>query len=158
MTVYLIRHAQAGSRSNWDGDDDTKRPLTGFGRYQSADLVGVLADVDLDEIYSSPYLRCIETVAPLGARRAMAVSVVDALAEGPADEAIKLLTANLDRNVIFCSHGDIIPELLSFIAHEYQVDLGPRPRCQKNSIWILETDVDASRVVSAVYVPPAHRS
>lgn len=157
MTIYLVRHAQAGSRQNWDGDDDTKRPLTSFGRNQAADMVGTLAEVPLDAIFCSPYLRCIETAAPLGARRSIPVDVVDALAEGPADRAIALFEANKTRHALYCSHGDIIPALLEYLSTKYAVDLGERPRCQKSSIWIIELDA-AKSADRAVYVPPSHRS
>jgi broad specificity phosphatase PhoE len=157
MTLYLVRHAQAGSRQNWDGDDDTHRPLTSFGRNQAADMVGVLADVPLDAIFTSPYLRCVETAAPLGARRSIPVEVVDALAEGPADRAIALVEQNRHRNALFCSHGDIIPALLEYLVATFQVDLGPRPRCQKSSIWIIDLDAPAA-ADRAIYVPPSHRS
>jgi broad specificity phosphatase PhoE len=157
MTLYLVRHAQAGSRQNWDGEDDTQRPLTSFGRNQAADMVGTLADVPLDAIFSSPYLRCIETAAPLGARRSIVVEVVDALAEGPADRAIALLEQNKNRDALFCSHGDIIPALLEYLVATYHVDLGQRPRCQKSSIWIVDLDA-ANPADRAIYVPPSHRS
>ncbi len=157
MTVYLIRHAQAGSRQSWDGDD-IQRPLTGFGRHQSADLVGVLADVALSAIYSSPYLRCIETVAPLAARRGLQLSVSTALEEGPAEAAIALLEECIGIDAVFCSHGDIVPELLQHLAASHGIDLGDRPRCQKGSMWIVEPDVTIGRFIRAEYVPPAHRS
>ncbi|NDG67366.1 MAG: NUDIX hydrolase, partial [Actinobacteria bacterium] len=38
MTIYLVRHAKAGSRKNWD-DDDTQRPLVESGREQARLLV-----------------------------------------------------------------------------------------------------------------------
>ncbi len=157
MTIYLVRHAQAGSRQNWDGDDDTKRPLTSFGRNQAADMVGTLAEAPLDAIFCSPYLRCIETAAPLGARRSIPVEIVDALGEGPAVGAIALFEANKARHALFCSHGDIIPALLEYVAAKYGVDLGERPRCQKSSIWMI--DLEATNGADrAIYVPPSHRS
>ena len=38
MTIYFVRHAKAGSRSNWDGED-VDRPLSNNGWHQ-ARLVG----------------------------------------------------------------------------------------------------------------------
>ena len=34
MTVYLVRHAKAGSRKGWSGDDE-HRPLSKAGRAQA---------------------------------------------------------------------------------------------------------------------------
>ena len=33
-TILLVRHGKAGSRSQWDGDDD-ERPLSSSGREQA---------------------------------------------------------------------------------------------------------------------------
>lgn len=155
--MYLVRHAQAGSRANWSGDD-TRRPLTAYGRHQAADLVGTFADCELTSIYSSPYLRCVESVAPLCARRSIPPSIVDALEEGPADRAIDLLEANLAEDVMFCSHGDVLPDLLAYLARKHGLSLGEKPKCQKGSIWIIESDPALKCFTSAVYIPPPHRA
>ena len=40
MTVYLVRHAKAGERGVWDGDDQL-RPLSGRGHLQARGLLEV---------------------------------------------------------------------------------------------------------------------
>lgn len=138
MTLYLVRHAQAGSRSTWDGTDDTQRPLTAHGRHQAADLVDALAEVRIERVLSSPYLRCVETLAPLAARLGLPISITAALAEGPHDEALALARSVGSGNVVMCSHGDIIPGLLDTFRRHDGLDLGAEPRCQKASVWILD--------------------
>jgi broad specificity phosphatase PhoE len=91
MTVYLLRHAHAGERSAWRELRDELRPLSDHGRRQSADLVKLFADLPIDRVWTSPYLRCVESVAPLSARLGVASEITDALAEGPAVEALALL-------------------------------------------------------------------
>ena len=81
MTLYLVRHAKAGSRSSWDGDDRL-RPLTKMGRREAEGIADLLRDAPLERVLSSPYVRCTETVAPLAARRGLEVEEHDALAEG----------------------------------------------------------------------------
>ena len=83
MTIFLVRHAHAGSRSRWTGDD-ALRPLSTRGHEQANGLVGVIGDAPIGHILSSPYVRCMETVVPLAAARGLAVEPVDALAEGAA--------------------------------------------------------------------------
>jgi broad specificity phosphatase PhoE len=151
VTLYLLRHAQAGSRATWNGDDDTRRPLTGQGRRQSADLVGLLCDMPIDRIFTSPYLRCVETVAPLGARLGTDVEVTDALAEGPERAALELARSLGSANTLFCSHGDIIPALLDTFRRTDGLDLGPDPKCQKGSVWVLEP---GPAFGVGVYLPP----
>ena len=74
-TIYLVRHAKAGDRSSWDGDD-TIRPLSGKGRRQAVaisdrlfDLIAAHPDAQL---ISSPYIRCMQTLGRLEeAKKAM---------------------------------------------------------------------------------------
>jgi phosphohistidine phosphatase SixA len=158
VTIYLVRHAQAGNRSDWSGDDES-RPLTREGRHQAADLVEMLGEVELDEIHSSPYLRCVETVAPLSARRSregvgLITHIHQALTEGSPLDAIALVRslASTKTHAVLCSHGDIIPGVLEALVRDDHLDLGPAPKCQKASIWVLEPD--GSRFTHALYVPP----
>ena len=72
MTLVLVRHASAGDRHEWDGDDRL-RPLDKKGRKQAARLLDVLADVTVRRIVSSPYLRCVQTVEPLARARGLEV-------------------------------------------------------------------------------------
>jgi 8-oxo-(d)GTP phosphatase len=158
MTIYLVRHAQAGTRHDWAGDD-LSRPLTKEGRRQAADLVDVFADVDIQQIRSSPFLRCVETVSPLSARRShghdrLPVSIDNALAEGPAIAAIGLVRSLIGVDAVLCSHGDIIPAVLDALVRLDGIDLGPMPRCQKGSTWILEADANRHVFTSAQYISP----
>ncbi len=154
MTLFLLRHAQAGSRSDWPGDDRT-RPLTSVGRHQSADLVGMLAEMGLAKVFSSPYTRCVETAAPLAARLGVSVIITEALAEGPHYGALALVRSLGHENALLCSHGDIIPALLDTFAFVDGVDLGPNPRCQKGSLWVLEPDAEAQTISRVQYIPPS---
>jgi phosphohistidine phosphatase SixA len=154
VTVYLVRHANAGSRAKWLADDRL-RPLTSQGRYQAADLVDVLGELAIKRILSSPYRRCIETVAPLGAALGLQIEIDDCLAEGPGGPALKLVRSLADESIALCSHGDIIPSVLSSIAVEDGLSLGPDAKCQKASTWILESggSTDGS-FTSVSYIPP----
>jgi hypothetical protein len=64
VTVYLVRHARAGDRSRWTGDD-WLRPLSVRGHRQAYLLIKLLADAKFDRILSSPYVRCMQTVVPI---------------------------------------------------------------------------------------------
>ena len=77
MPLYLVRHAKAGNRSKWVGPDEL-RPLTKSGREQADRLAGELADEPITRILSSPYVRCMQTVEPLGRKRGVEVMVSEA--------------------------------------------------------------------------------
>ena len=150
MTVYVVRHAKAGSRRNWSGDD-TQRPLSKPGRRQSEAIADLLADAGITRVVSSPYVRCVQTVEPLSARLGLPVDPSDALAEGaPVEEAVALLDKLAREEAVLCSHGDVIGDLLMHLA-----DCGLRLddfRLEKGSVWVLECE--NGRVVSARYVTP----
>ena len=83
MTIYLVRHAKAGSRKAWTGDDEL-RPLSKAGRAQARALAKRLAADGITRIFSSPYVRCRQTVEPLAERSGVPVEASEALARGRA--------------------------------------------------------------------------
>ena len=150
MTVYLVRHARAGQRSAWKGDD-TLRPLSKIGRRQAAELADMLADKPIRDIVSSPYVRCRQTVEPLAKRLGLTVDVADELAEGAGlDAALRLVEKVSDRDAVLCTHGDIVQLLLTH-ARANGVKTG-KLRMDKGSVWALETRAGA--IVKATYLQP----
>ena len=108
MTSILVRHASAGERDEWEGDDRL-RPLDAKGRKQAAALVESLEPLGVRRVVSSPYVRCVETVEPLAAALGLAVEHDDRLAEGAGAAAAELLAED---GVVACTHGDIVEALL----------------------------------------------
>lgn len=104
VTTVLVRHASAGERSRWDGDDRL-RPLDARGRRQAAALVEPLRATGARRVVSSPYLRCVETVEPLAAALGVAVERDERLAEGAGRAALAVLS---DDGVVACTHGDVL--------------------------------------------------
>jgi phosphohistidine phosphatase SixA len=74
MSVLLIRHASAGDRDEWTGDD-RRRPLDKRGRKQARRLVDLLASYPVERIVSSPADRCVQTVEPLADARGLTIEV-----------------------------------------------------------------------------------
>ena len=141
MAVLLIRHAVAGDRSKWSGDD-TLRPLNKRGRDQALGLVTQLADYEVSEVRSSSAVRCVETVAPMASARGLDVVTDDRLFEGDAKAAISMVRDLLrdEAQVALCSHGDIVPEVVDALG--FNCD-----RCAKGSTWVIEPD-------AALYLSP----
>jgi 8-oxo-dGTP diphosphatase len=151
MPILLVRHAHAGSRKEWKRADE-ERPLSGKGRRQAEGLVTRLGSWAPQRILSSPYVRCVETMAPLAAELGLQVEPLAELAEGHGAEALRLVRSLADDKVAFCTHGDVIPEVLVSLADEDRLSLGSRPKQAKGSTWILETT--AGRFTRATYLPP----
>ncbi|HVS84854.1 MAG TPA: phosphoglycerate mutase family protein [Gaiellaceae bacterium] len=110
MTSVLLRHASAGDRSTWDGDD-RERPLDRKGRRQAEALVPALVAAGARRAVSSPYVRCVETLEPFAAALGIEVEIDDRLAEGAGRAAAGVLAED---GVVACTHGDVIYELLRF--------------------------------------------
>ena len=148
--MYLVRHAKAGSRHAWSGPDD-QRPLTKPGRRQADALSDLLADRGVTRLVSSPYVRCRQTVEPLGQRLRLPVDLADELAEGtPLHEARRLIEKCTHEPTVLCTHGDVIGELLESLAGTGLI--GPERRLEKGSTWVFEYQGD--EITDARYLAP----
>jgi 8-oxo-dGTP diphosphatase len=150
MAAYVVRHAKAGNRSEWMGDDRL-RPLTKSGEKQAEALADLLANKPIDKILSSGYLRCLQTVEPLAARSKLPVEPVKELEEGAGgDGVVRLIQKFKGRNIVLCTHGDVMEELLERLIAE---GLVPRARAmmEKGSTWVLE-EKDGT-ITGAKYLP-----
>jgi 8-oxo-(d)GTP phosphatase len=106
MSVILLRHASAGDRKAWSGDDRL-RPLDERGRAQAVALCDELRARGVKRVFSSPYVRCLQTVAPLE----LEIVPDERLAEGAPVEETRSLLQNMEEAVA-CTHGDVIEGLL----------------------------------------------
>jgi 8-oxo-(d)GTP phosphatase len=110
--VLLVRHARAGDRDEWTGDDRV-RPLDKRGRRQADALVAPLAGYAPTQLVSSPYVRCVETLEPLAAHVKLPIEPDDAIAEGAsAAEGLSLLGRLGPGPVVLCTHGDVMDALV----------------------------------------------
>ena len=150
MTLYVVRHGKAGSRSAWTEPDDL-RPLTKPGRRQAEAIADMLADDGIERILSSPYVRCRQSVEPFAERLRLPVDLSDALGEGALRaEVLALLDKIGDDAAVLCTHGDVVGEILEHCErHRVKVDTR---LLAKGSVWVLETEAGA--IVDARYVPP----
>jgi 8-oxo-dGTP diphosphatase len=107
LPLLVIRHARAGDRAEWQGDD-RKRPLDKRGRRQAQALVDELAEFPLTRILSSPYDRCVQTVEPLAAARGLQIEVRDELGEERQYlEGAALARSLVGEPVALCVHGGL---------------------------------------------------
>lgn len=152
MTLFLVRHAKAGSRSKWDGDDH-ERPLSANGRVQADRLAERLAPLGPSVLLSSPYLRCVQTLQPLGARCDLEVTSEPRLAEGTPFEAALELLAEVPDGAVLCSHGDLIPDTMAALERRGCRILG-EPDWRKATVWCLERTATGDFSSAEVWPPP----
>jgi 8-oxo-(d)GTP phosphatase len=141
MQTLLVRHANAGERKKWSGDD-ALRPIDDQGRQQAAGLGEVLAPFAPLRLYAATPLRCKQTLEPLAEAAGLPIVIDSAFAEPvDADDAPakgKLAAARLlelrDERAGICSQGKMIPPMLAAL----QGADDPAPyRTPKGGGWIL---------------------
>ena len=148
--LYVVRHAKAGIRAAWTGPDQ-ERPLTRRGRKQARRLVERFQGLEIERILSSPFLRCVQTVEPLGEARGLPVEVAPELREGAnVDELLWALASFSDRPTVVCGHGTEIEAMIDRLERDGATIEGARG-IAKGSVWVL--DRDDGRVVAAHYLP-----
>lgn len=138
MSLLVVRHANAGRRSAYKGDDRL-RPLSSRGNARAAALVPLLRPYRPQRILSSPYVRCRQTVEPIAEALGLSVGSVDDLVEGHGAEAIRLLERMADESAVLCTHGDVALEMLEYLAAEPGGDGRAVLRLQKGEVWVIES-------------------
>ncbi len=141
-TMLLVRHAKAGRRARFTGDD-RQRPLEAQGRRQADALVDLLGLFGAHRLHAADRLRCIQTLEPFADTIRADIEVEpllteEAYADDP-DASFGRLTsiASHDGPVhAVCSQGKVIPPVLERWARRDGVAL-PASRNRKGSMWVL---------------------
>ena len=140
--VLLVRHAEAGEREAWRGDDDL-RPLTTVGNRQAEALRELLPLFGARRVYSAPPLRCRQSVDGLAADLGVPVITESRLSEDgygtdPAAALARLLEIAHEPGgpAVVCSQGGVIPQLVRKLAESHGLELSDVPS-KKGSYWAL---------------------
>lgn len=150
--LFLVRHAQAGTRSEWDGDDQL-RPLTHSGRAQALALAARLREMATGMLVSSPYVRCLQTVEPLAALVGTDVQADPRLAEDTGSLGALQLLEELPDGSVLCTHGDVIPDTIAALQRRGCTFHGA-PDWRKATVWVLQRADDRSFTAGEVWPPP----
>jgi 8-oxo-dGTP diphosphatase len=139
--VLLVRHAKAGRKSRYHGDDRL-RPLEKVGRTQAEALLGQLLAFGPTHVHSADRVRCEQTVAPLADELGVPTIIEPSLAEEafiedpkPGRRRIREIGSESGIHVV-CSQGKVIPPLLKWWSAHDGVKLPPA-RNRKASVWVL---------------------
>lgn len=169
-TIDLVPHMDAGDaaeKTKWAGRQD-ERPLTNLGQKQAAAQCEALASEQIDALYSSPALRARQTIEPLAERLGLAIEVIDGIGDlqtwhapegwDPEREANvgaqsagfamaalwDLQLAHPEGHVVACSHGHVIPALVSYLISAH--DLEDVPELSHRGQWY-RVQMDGADVV-----------
>lgn len=133
--MILVRHASAGDRDEWAGDDG-ERPLDERGERQARELVERLAECPVDEILTSPAVRCVQTVQQLAAARGLEAVVRDELSEQrQSTDGADLVRELAGRDVVVCGHGGLEHVLVD------------PPKWRKGAAFVVDADLRIVREV-----------
>ncbi len=136
MSLFLVRHAKAGKRSQWD-DDDSLRPLVAEGVRQSEVIAEAIAPLQPTALFSSPYVRCMQTLESLSNATGLQVAPHELLAEGVDFIRTVEWIHTLADGAVMCSHGDVIPEVIDALERRGMEVNGFR-ESRKGSVWVLD--------------------
>ena len=109
------------------------------------------AELPVRAVWSSLATRCSQTVGPLAAAHGLEVELRRELTEGARpNDLLELMReeALVEGDIVMCSHGDLIPEVLNRLLREGMSVFGQRG-CEKGSVWTL--DVRGRDIVSGTY-------
>lgn len=128
--VILLRHGKARSRATWNGKE-SGRPLLTDGNSQAEALPPILKAFGAKLVFSSPWTRCLSTVAPYAQKRTVKVRTISAFTEDSATanpQATKVALAEiLDRQKpsVICTHRPVLPTLIEALEQRASSKLGP---------------------------------
>lgn len=128
VPLIILRHTQALKRSNFDGEDDQERPLTGKGRSQAKSLVPLLSAYGITQVHSSVSTRCTETVRRFAKTNDLRVKTETAISEEDhhirpkaAMRLVRKLAMKANPTVI-CTHRPVLPSVMEAVAETLDLD------------------------------------
>ena len=138
--MLLLRHASAGKRLSTPSLDDA-RELDRTGRREASLLCGSLAGYSIDLIVSSPLVRCLQTVAPLGEALGLDVEVRRELEpRATRRDALRLLR-ELPPTALVCTHREVLESVFDGAIE-----------CEKGGAWVVERR--GRSLTPVAYLPP----
>jgi 8-oxo-dGTP pyrophosphatase MutT (NUDIX family)/phosphohistidine phosphatase SixA len=160
-TVLLVRHASAGTKEDWQGDDDL-RPLDETGQEQADELVRLLSRFEVMKLVSANNLRCVQTLKPIADSIGLEIEENSVLSEtgysGHEREAVETVRRLGDHEeaVAVCTQRVVIPDLMRRMAEEDGVELPDPFKSKKACVWALS--FDGPLLVGVEYFPPPRLS
>lgn len=129
FALTVLRHGKSVGRNGFEGPD-ASRPLSARGVDQAAALVGTLTAWAPKRIVSSPAVRCVTTVTPLAAATGIEIKRDAGISEDAwraGDGEVRRVVGKrvrAGRSAVICSHGPVLPDLLTELALATGTPLG----------------------------------
>ncbi|MCC5464563.1 phosphoglycerate mutase family protein [Pelosinus baikalensis] len=123
ITIMLVRHAEYLTH-------DTNQPLSQAGHERAKLLARMIGEVGITDIYSSDYLRTIQTAGPLAGKLGLKISNIS-----EPDELVEQVLLKQDGKKIFiCGHTNTVPEVIKQLGG---APINPIPDSEFDNMYIL---------------------
>ena len=123
--LIILRHAKATPRADWmngQAVDDGHRPLLPAGEIQAKQLIRLLGAFSPKRVITSPWSRCLNTVAPYAKKRNLKIIERSQLSELGNKKGPKR-TKNVINDIVedgrasvICSHRPALPTIFETLA------------------------------------------
>lgn len=115
--LIILRHAKARSRATWK-DGEASRPLLTEGNAQAESLPRLLKAFGAKRVYSSPWTRCLSTIAPFAQNAKVKVKTQPELTEVANAKKPQQTKSTIEQIVavgkpgIVCTHRPVLPTII----------------------------------------------
>jgi len=122
FSITILRHGKAIPAGDWDGPDAT-RPLLHRGLEQAMTAAPSIAAFGPQRLVSSTATRCLTTIEPTARVTGLEVKGSVGLSQDAFEDGESKILPQVEKrlrkreNVVLCSHGPVIPELVEAIRH-----------------------------------------
>jgi phosphohistidine phosphatase SixA len=150
---WLLRHADAGVRADWHGNDEW-RGLSPLGWDQAEEVAARLDGLPVHRVLSSPSLRCRQTVVPLARGLEVDVEPERGLAvDADPDGFLSLLRDPETASAVLCTHRETLEGLFRILAQGRTVVPASAPPMETAAAWLLRGVVGDPSGVQLRYLP-----
>ncbi|MEV6629137.1 NUDIX hydrolase [Actinoplanes sp. NPDC051470] len=151
--TLLVRHAHAGERKKWQGND-ALRPIDEQGQGEAARIAEVLGHFGPRRLVAATPLRCKQTLEPLAGKLGLPIVTDPAFAE-PAEKSeiparvkqslTRLAELRSGPTTAICSQGKVMPHVLAALAGADDPD---QYRTRKGGGWAIAWAGDRVAAIS----------
>lgn len=164
--VLLVRHAKAKPRSTWSGAEG-ERTLAATGKRQALAAGRLMAAWSPQKLFSSPWVRCMQTVYPYAKASGLSIKEKRALTEAhhvrspkKAAKVVQSLFEKGDKSAALCTHRPVLPTVLAVLHERMGQGLAQHlptedPYLKPGEMWVVQVSVaHPDTVVSLEQVKP----